>query len=214
MPRIFAIRPSREVLEDLYFVQRLTGSELVQRFRCSKDTLRKWFRQYGLAFRPKSSDMTGQKRGLLTVQEKLRCDSRGALWLCRCECGNERIVNTSALARTKDCGAEEHRRGVNHHGWRGGRWIEQNGYVKINVDNRYMAEHRHVMEQMLGRPLHPYENVHHKNGVRDDNRPENLELWVKAQPCGQRVPDIVAHAVETLRRYAPDRLRESLDTAS
>lgn len=56
------------------------------------------------------------------------------------------------------------------------------------------------MEQLLGRLLEPFENVHHKNGVRNDNDPENLELWVKPQPCGQRPEDLVAWVVH----YYPD----------
>jgi len=68
-------------------------------------------------------------------------------------------------------------------------------------DGRWMLEHRHVMEVTLGRPLFPGENVHHINGDRLDNRPENLELWVTRQPHGQRVEDILAWAHEVIARY-------------
>jgi hypothetical protein len=63
------------------------------------------------------------------------------------------------------------------------------------------------MEQALGRALRPFENVHHKNGVRFDNRLENLELWSSVQPAGQRVTDKVAFAVEILQQYAPHLLK-------
>jgi hypothetical protein len=57
------------------------------------------------------------------------------------------------------------------------------------------------MEQSLGREMYDDENVHHKNGLTGDNRPENLELWTTSQPCGQRVEDKIIWAVELLRRY-------------
>lgn len=88
-------------------------------------------------------------------------------------------------------------------------WVcKKSGYVYKMTPGakRRRLVHRIVMEQHLGRPLLPHENVHHINGDRADNRIENLELWSKSQPSGQRVTDKVAWAIELLELYAPDVL--------
>ena len=130
--------------------------------------------------------------------------------------------------------------------WKGGRIVDKSGYVRLKMNGHpdanylgYVAEHRLVMERKIGRPLSKHEVVHHVNGDRQDNRPENLELFAsnadhlaatlrgkcpqwseegyqRMRENGRRQGDKRAAILEGLRAYArmhnesPDRFLRSL----
>ena len=94
--------------------------------------------------------------------------------------------------------------GPQNKNWRGGKRITPKGYVMIRkpehpkAQNGYIQEHRYVIEQHLGRYLLPKESVHHKNGSKQDNRLENLELWGSNHSSGQRYEDMTTFDLEAI----------------
>lgn len=155
-------------------------------------------------------NLVGQIFGRLTVVKRSdkKTKHREVYWDCLCECGEIRTVRANSLYLGKQisCGCSKLGLlvGERNGRWKGGKNKHAAGYIYVTPEpNVYILEHRYVMEQHLGRKLVKGETVHHKNGIRDDNRLDNLELWSTSQPKGQRIKDKIAYAEEILRMYKP-----------
>lgn len=155
--------------------------------------------------------------------KKYQRDNKEKVYLTAKNC-YEKSKSSGKWGKCKDCGrnlASNSRRktlvcrkcyrGKNHVEWRGGKIGAGDGYIKIYkpdhpfvVNKKYVLEHRLVIEKKIGRYLTANETVHHKNGVRSDNRLENLELRINSHPYGITIPDAIKWAKEILRIYGED----------
>lgn len=170
----------------------------------------------------------GETFGRLTVLERVANTSYGRTQFnCTCGCGREKVVAAVSLrsGNTRSCGclAKEvtSRMARGRHGpdsptWKGGRYVDSNGCVHLyrpempgGCKQKYVAEHLVVMSRSLGRPLLPEETVHHKNGIKSDNRICNLELWASNHTPGQRVSDLIEYAISILATYKPEAVAEA-----
>ena len=140
-------------------------------------------------------DETGNIYGRLTVLAYSHTDRHGyAAWICKCDCGREVIVCGHELRNneTKSCGCLQRETmsamaGESSPTWRGGKKKNHYGYMLAKADNHprsdakgYVLEHIFVAEQALGEYLPEGSIIHHINGIKDDNRLENL-WWFLSQ---------------------------------
>jgi len=167
----------------------------------------------------KTIDLTGKRFGKLLVIKKDIAHSglQGVRWVCQCDCGTIKSILSTNLRRslrgTKSCGcilteSNQSRRGPKSAAWKGGKHKNAKGYIDIldhahlNANSKgYVKEHVKVMSEYLKRPLKANERVHHKNGIKDDNRIENLELWAASHPKEQRVSDMLPFCTNYIQTY-------------
>jgi len=173
---------------------------------CLRSISQKGKKHYNVPY----EDLSNQRFGKLIALERIQESKK---WLCKCDCGKitETITTRLKSGKTKSCGCLKNRKGKENPGYKNQMsYKDKNGYIVIrkkdhpNAGSRgLLSEHTYVMSEKLGRPLDPKETVHHKNGIRDDNRPDNLELWTSRHPKGQRIKDLIDFAHEILEQYQP-----------
>lgn len=121
---------------------------------------------------------------------------------CKAECGRN-ISKTSKSGFCKWCNREGLTSGIQNH---------PAGYTILSKHKNHpnatkrgtIPEHVLVMSNYINRPLIKGETVHHLNGIKNDNRIENLELWSKEHGSGQRVSDKIRYALEIIETYGYD----------
>lgn len=97
---------SKELLEDKYVNQLLSPKEIAIATGYSYTHICLVMRRFGIPLRPNYKNMTGVKSGKLTAVKFSHIDKKGARWICKCECGKEKIVSTAVLRsqKIKSCG--------------------------------------------------------------------------------------------------------------
>ena len=208
--------------------QNLTKRWLADKVGVNEQNVYKWFNG---KIMPRQKNLLAMYDALgVELPVNLKLDEEGRIPLGVGDCPNCGIRFPIYKSGKKFCSREcqgvalsKRQHGVNNHNYNGGEFVTNaagGGYIKELAPNHpnadasgYVMQHRLVVERELGIILTSKQRVHHKNGDRKDNRPENLELWVgavssKKDPHGVRVVDKVLDMLTLLK---PDELQRIAD---
>lgn len=174
----------KEKFEDLYLKQRLSYCEIAERLSISPVTVWRKLKLFGIpqkTHKGRLKSVTKEELDYLYWGKGFPLSKIAKLYQVRVSSISDRMQLLGIPRRSRE------NVGSKNGSWKGGRCRLKNGYVLILVakdnpfysmatNNNYVPEHRLAMAQFLGRPVESWEVVHHINGVKDDNRIENLEL--------------------------------------
>lgn len=204
---------TKEVLEKLYNDEWLTTTQIAEKFDCNRSTVLEALKYQSIPLH------TSRRRGVdeatlrdLYISKRWSTIRIAGYLSCRTDETIRKAlkrygipIRTKSEALRNRTIAPEHRaklveagrrlnkglRGSDHPAWKGGKRLNRQGYVLIRVGGKDVLEHRHVMEQKLGRKLEPWEEVNHIHGIKTDNRPSELEVipnehkrrdWLRLHP--------------------------------
>lgn len=138
--------------------------------------------------------------------------------LCECGCGKRTAIVTHTFRARRHFrghpypfahGHGRRKRRAESHKWKGGRITNAGGYVLVYVPDHpdagakgYVFEHRLVMERVLGRRLRRDEHVHHRDGDKQNNEPENLEAMSPEEHARHHDKAGLMRAAQAARRQS------------
>ena len=166
----------------MYGAGQLTG-EIAQHFKVHGATIRMALARHDVKMR------RGKQRFTTSGEDVQRMVDLYRSGKSQREIGKIFRLSSPVISRLLELAGVEMRRGAfgkKHGNWKGGRLVDEDGYVKIRLypdnplycmtSNGYVAEHRLKMAKKLGRPLHEDETVHHKDLDHSNNKLSNLQL--------------------------------------
>ncbi len=196
----------KEILHDLYIVQRLTIKQIAEKLGCSVTPIWRSLKRHHITLKPSGGQYTYTDKGIirkdlkhLYVDQKMTMGELKKRYKCNYATIRRALIHfdipirtqseSNKLSAQKRVWEGEIKEGRHGHNWKGGITKHTDGYIKeyapkhSRACNGYVSQHILVWEKTYGKPLPKGWHVHHLNGIKNDNRPENL----MALPHGEHV---------------------------